>query len=148
MSHLIKPRNYLSQTAIHGRRVKGFTLLELLVVVAIIGTLAAIAIPAYNKYVDKAKVTVAVGTLDTIRKTLEFFHMDNQRYPQAIIFATGEETSGGLTVFSGPLLEQINDDLTAPDYQYNTSTLTYILTAKAKNRAQTFMTMTAQQTTY
>lgn len=133
------------------RTISGFTLIELLVVVAIIGALASIAIPVYTNYVDKARVTVAIGTLDTIRKSLEFFHIDNQRYPQGIDFDahSGLEIPGTLRVFASALVEQIDNDLTVTnaDYVYNSATMTYVLTAKAKNRAQTVLTMTPQQTT-
>ena len=44
-------------------RVAGFTLVELMIVVAIIGVLAAIAIPAFSRYVRKARTAEAVGTL-------------------------------------------------------------------------------------
>ena len=44
-------------------RGSGFTLVELMIVVAIIGVLAAIAIPAFSRYVRKARTAEAVGTL-------------------------------------------------------------------------------------
>lgn len=53
---------------------KGFTLIELMIVVAIIGILAAIAIPAYTDYTARAKVTEAVGALASAKTSVsEYF---------------------------------------------------------------------------
>ena len=114
--------------------------MELLVVVAIIGALAAIAIPMYSNYVDKAQVAVAISTLDNIRKNFESFHIDNQEYPaKPIDFNTGLDANLN-TVFSAVLRGQINEDLTEP--YYNTAINGYYVTAKARDKKQTMLTLT------
>ena len=50
---------------------KGFTLIELMIVVAIIGILAAIAIPAYQNYITKSQVTRAVAELGAVKTAYE-----------------------------------------------------------------------------
>lgn len=129
-------------------RAGGFTLLELLVVVVIIGVLAAIAIPMYGDYVDKAQVAVATSTLDAMRKEFEAFHIDNAEYPaEPVDFTDGKDgASPRRIVFSNMFLEQINGDLT--DVIYNTSiTNGYEVTAKARNKTRTAMTLTPTEIT-
>ncbi len=124
---------------------KGFTLLELLVIVAVIGVLAAIAIPAYYSYIDKARITVAIGTLDAIRKDFESFHIDYQEYPTKPIDSNGID-GAGRTAFSNMLLNQINQDLTNVNYNSATNNRTYTLTAKARDKDQTILTLTPTET--
>ncbi|MFA4828047.1 MAG: prepilin-type N-terminal cleavage/methylation domain-containing protein [Thermodesulfovibrionales bacterium] len=60
---------------------KGFTLVELLVVVAIIGILAAIAIPQFSAYRMKAYNAAAQSDVRNWRSAMEAYFYDNQQYP-------------------------------------------------------------------
>ena len=60
---------------------KGFTLIELLIVVAIIGILAAIAIPQFSAYRTKAYNSSSQSDLKNTKTSLEAYFADNQRYP-------------------------------------------------------------------
>jgi type IV pilus assembly protein PilE len=58
----------------------GFTLIEVMIVVVIIGILAAIAIPNYNDYITRSKVTEAVASLSDARVRMEQYFQDNRYY--------------------------------------------------------------------
>ena len=60
---------------------KGFTLIELLIVVAIIGILAAIAIPQFSSYRQKAYNAAAKTDLKNFATSLESYYMEYQFYP-------------------------------------------------------------------
>jgi type II secretion system protein G len=60
---------------------KGFTLIELLIVVAIIGILAAIAIPQFSAYRQKAYNSAANSDLKNMKTGMEAFKADTQVYP-------------------------------------------------------------------
>lgn len=61
----------------------GFTLIELMIVVAIIGILSTIAYPAYNDYVKRGKIVDAHASLSDYRIKLEQYYQDNRNYGTA-----------------------------------------------------------------
>ena len=59
----------------------GFTLIELLIVIAIIGILAAIAIPQFTSYRQKSYNSAAQSDLRNVKTNLEAYYADYQEYP-------------------------------------------------------------------
>ena len=92
---------------------KGFTLIELMIVVAIIGILAAVAIPAYQDYTARAQVTEAVELLSGGKTPMAEYYADKGVYPAAAasvmgnlrgkytsVIAIGGVTGGTLTLLA------------------------------------------------
>ena len=65
------------------RRPNGFTLLELLVVIVIIGLLAGYVAPRYFSQVGKSEIQVAKAQIESLEKALDQFRLDTRRYPTA-----------------------------------------------------------------
>ncbi len=63
------------------RKQRGFTLIEIMVVVVILGILAALVVPQVMSRPDQAKVTVAKGDIKAIGAALDMYKLDNYSYP-------------------------------------------------------------------
>jgi len=102
------------------RHARGFTLLELLVVIVIIGLLAAYVGPKYFAQLGKSEVTVAKAQIEAFEKSLDTYRLDVGRYP------TTEEGMNALLVapptagakWNGPYLPKVPSDPWGRAYQY------------------------------
>lgn len=104
-----------------GRAAGGFTLLELLVVIVIIGLLAAYVGPKYFAQLGKSEVTIAKAQIEAFEKSLDTFRLDVGRYP------TTEEGLNSLVTapasagakWNGPYLKKgVPPDPWGHPYQY------------------------------
>jgi general secretion pathway protein G len=64
-----------------GQRQFGFTLIELIIVICILGILAALAVPAFSAYVERANVARAIAEIHTIQNEIASFEIDQNRLP-------------------------------------------------------------------
>ncbi|PMO03328.1 pilus assembly protein PilA [Vibrio splendidus] len=80
---------------------KGFTLIELMIVVAIIGVLSAIAVPAYKDYVSKSEASSALATLKSLQTPAELTFQEEGSLSSAISalgVSSGSNTLGTLSI--------------------------------------------------
>ena len=66
------------------RRIAGFSLIELIVVVAIIAVLLLIAYPRYQSSVDRAEYVALLGNIQKIRTTIDHYYEDKGHYPDSL----------------------------------------------------------------
>ena len=80
------------------RRIKGFTLIELMVVVAIIAILTAIALPNYRDYVIRGNLVDGTNQLAAYRAQMEQFYQDARQYSTTGVYTTPCPPTGGVTI--------------------------------------------------
>ena len=105
------------------RRARGFTLIEIMVVVVIMGIMAALVVPKLMGRADDARITAAKADISTLMSALKLYKLDNQRYPtteqglQALIVKpTSGPTSNGWK--TGGYTEKLPKDPWGNPYQY------------------------------
>jgi type IV pilus assembly protein PilE len=114
------------------KRLRGITLLELMIVVVIIGILASIAYPSYRQYVQRAKRTEAMSALLQIATEQERFYLNNNEY-------TNNMTQLGFT--ADPFTTETGSyvvDMTAADANGYSATATYQLDDEEEAKCTSF----------
>lgn len=112
----MKSRNKLQHS-------KGFTLIELMVVILIIGVLAALIVPKVMSRPDEARITAAKSDIATITQALNLYKLDNQRYPtteQGLAALVHKPTSAPVPANwkSEGYLDRVPKDPWGTPYQY------------------------------
>jgi len=114
---------HASKPARAARRHAGFTLIEIMVVVVIMGVLAALLVPRLMGRTDDARILAAKQDIATLMQALKLYRLDNQRYPtteqglQALIArpSNGPQPANWKT---GGYIDRLNKDPWGNPYQY------------------------------
>jgi type IV pilus assembly protein PilE len=80
------------------RKQEGFTLIEIMVVVAIVAILAAVALPNYRDYVTRGKLVEATSGLSDARVRMEQYFQDNRAYAGGCVIAPNAPPTGSIQV--------------------------------------------------
>jgi general secretion pathway protein G len=102
---------------------RGFTLIEIMVVVVIMGILAALVVPKLMGRTDDARITAARQDISTLMQALKLYKLDNQRYPtteQGLQALTNKPTAGPAANGwkTGGYIDKLPKDPWGNAYQY------------------------------
>jgi general secretion pathway protein G len=110
----------VARGAVHALQ-KGFTLIELMVVLVIIGLLAALIVPNVLDRADDARVTAAKTDVANLMQALKLYKLDNQRFPtgeQGLQALVAKPTASPIPPNWKPYLDKLPNDPWGRSYQY------------------------------
>ncbi len=121
---------------------RGFTLVELMITIVIVGVLATVAIPLYQANVKRAKASEADATMGSIRTALRVYYAENTAYPIEASYVAVHTMSGTIDMDS---TDMVGKYFPSPAYTYiSTAGTDYTLRATGSgqsagiNRQMTF----------
>lgn len=120
---LVRPVRGFPNLSIGDRKQCGFTLLEVMVVVVILGILAALVVPKIISRPDEARIIAAKHDLASLMQALKLYRLDNQRYPtteQGLQALVSQPTTTPLPLNwkAGGYIDRLPRDPWGNPYQY------------------------------
>jgi general secretion pathway protein G len=110
------------QRTLRPARQRGFTLIEIMVVVIIIGLLAAVIVPQVIDKVDQARITKARSDIQGLETALQMYRLDNSKYPttdQGLQALMTQPTDPSIRHWRvGGYLQRVSKDPWGAEYQY------------------------------
>lgn len=104
-----------------GKKQKGFTLLELMVVVVIVGVLGALIVPNFMDRPNEARVSAAKTDISSLMQALKLYKLDNHRFPsaeQGLNALTVKPVGGSVPANWKQYLDKLPNDPWGNPYQY------------------------------